>query len=252
MSIRISVAIITFNEEKNIERCIQSVLPIADEILVLDSFSEDKTKEICSKYEVVFKQHIFDGHIQQKNRAIEYTTNEYVLSLDADEALSTKLLASIKSIKENWGSVDGYYMNRLTNYCGKWINHCGWYPDTKLRLFKKGKGHWTGTNPHDKFEVENDKNTSKLKGDLLHYSYYTIKQHLDQVNYFTDILAKEQYQTKGASILKILISPWIKFIKDYFIKLGILDGYYGFVVCFVSSFATFIKYAKIRRLQKVQ
>jgi len=250
MSVQLSVTIITFNEEKNIERCLKSVQSIAEEIVVLDSFSKDRTEAICKEYNVRFEQHAFDGHIQQKNRAIQHCKHDYVLSLDADEALSEDLIQSIQNVKNNWGNSEGFYMNRLTNYCGKWIKHCGWYPDTKLRLFKKDCGKWTGTNPHDRYEVENNNNTKKLKGDLLHYSYYTIKQHLDQVNYFTDILAKEQYQTKSAGILKILVSPLIKFIKDYIIKLGFLDGYYGFVVCSISSFATFIKYAKIRQLQK--
>lgn len=252
MDIQLSVVIITFNEERNIERCLQSVLPVADEVIVLDSYSTDKTKEICENYNVRFEQHAFDGHIQQKNRAIQYTSNEYVLSLDADEALSECLSQSILKLKKGWGDKEGYYMNRLTNYCGKWIRHCGWYPDSKLRLFRKKDGQWTGTNPHDRFEVSDNQNTEKLKGDLLHYSYYTIKQHLDQVNYFSDILAKEQYNTKSASILKIIVSPIFKFFRDYWIKLGFLDGYYGFIVCSISSFATLIKYAKIRQLQRLK
>lgn len=250
MSVQLSVVIITFNEEKNIERCIKSVQSVADEIIVLDSFSTDRTEEICKKFDATFIQHAFDGHIQQKNRVIAHASNNYILSLDADEALTPKLTENILKIKKNWGNIEGYKMNRLTNYCGKWIKHCGWYPDTKLRLFKKEKGIWKGTNPHDRLEVEDKNNTSFLKGDLLHYSYYSIKQHLDQVNYFTEILAKEQIHSKNASVLRVITSPIIKFFRDYFLKLGILDGYYGFVVCFISSYATFIKYAKIRELQK--
>ena len=166
--VKLSVVIITYNEEKNIERCLQSVQTIADEIVVLDSFSKDRTPEICGKYGVKFFQHVFDGHIQQKNRAISYASFSHVLSLDADEALSEELRSSIKAVKNDFRK-DGYYMNRLTNYCGHWVKHCGWYPDKKLRLWDSRKGHWTGINPHDKYELfEGDKNTGQLKGDILH------------------------------------------------------------------------------------
>ena len=146
--IKLSVVIITFNEEKNIERCLTSVKDIADEIVVLDSFSKDKTAEICINHGVKFFQHTFDGHIQQKNRAITYANFPHILSLDADETLSSELAESIKKVKQNF-SKDGYYINRLTNYCGHWVKHCGWYPDAKLRLWDSRKGQWTGTNPHD-------------------------------------------------------------------------------------------------------
>ena len=149
----ISVVIITFNEEKNIGRCLESVKNIADEIVVLDSFSTDKTEEICLQHGASFFQHPFDGHIEQKNRAITYATYPHILSLDADEVLSPELEQSIKAVKENW-QADGYYFNRLTNYCGKWIRHCGWYPDRKLRLWDSRKGKWGGVNPHDKYMLE--------------------------------------------------------------------------------------------------
>ena len=187
---KLSVVIITFNEQKNIARCIESVKEIADEIVVLDSFSKDRTKEICESYGVKFYEHTFDGHIQQKNRAITYATYPHILSLDADEALDETIKKSILKVKQNW-THDGYYMNRLTNYCGHWVKHCNWYPDTKMRLWDSRKGAWTGTNPHDKYELKNgDKNTSHLKGDILHYSYYTQEDHYKQVEYFTNIASK--------------------------------------------------------------
>jgi glycosyltransferase involved in cell wall biosynthesis len=144
--IKLSVVIITFNEEKNIERCLRSVADIAEEILVVDSFSVDRTEEICRKYGVKFVNHSFEGHIEQKNWALEQTRFNHVLSLDADEVVSEALKRSIQYIRENWKD-DGYSFNRLTNYCGQWINHCGWYPDKKLRLFDKTKGRWGGVNP---------------------------------------------------------------------------------------------------------
>ena len=246
---KLSVVIITYNEEKNIERCLKSVLEIADEIVVLDSFSADETENICKKYSAKFYAHKFDGHIEQKNRAITYTENDFILSLDADEALDENLIQSILEIK-NHLKADGYSMNRLTNYCGKWIKHCGWYPDTKLRLWNKHKGSWTGINPHDKYEMQNGCKTLHLKGNILHYSYYTVDDHYRQVEYFTTISAKA-YHAKGkrSNWFLMMLSPIIKFLRDYIFKLGILDGKYGFIICKISAYATYLKYKKLYRLQ---
>lgn len=247
MQIKLSVIIITFNEEKNIERCLASVKDIADEIVVVDSFSTDQTKEICLKYNVKFIEHQFDGHIEQKNWAITQASSPYILSLDADEALTAELTKEIQQIKNNW-QFDGYTFNRLTNYCGKWIKHCGWYPDVKLRLFDCKKGSWKGTNPHDRYEVDT-KNTKHINHDILHYSYYSISDHIKQVNYFTDIAAKAAFvEGKKSSLFKITINPIIKFLRDYFFKLGFLDGYYGFIISVISSHATFLKYVKLKHL----
>lgn len=246
----ISVVIITLNEETNIERCIQSVMGVADEIVILDSLSTDKTKEICLKHPVRFIEQPFLGYIAQKNKALEFASYPHVLSLDADEALSGELKASILKIKENW-QFDGYYFNRLTNYCGKWIHHTDWYPDKKLRLFDKRKGQWSGVNPHDKYTLGPGCRESFLKGDLLHYSFPTINHHMDVTKKFTTILAQESFDKgKRASFTSLVISPFWKFIKSYFFRLGFLDGYYGFVVCVISAYATFIKYVKIKELQQ--
>jgi len=247
----LSVVIITFNEEKNIERCIQSVQEIADEIVVLDSFSTDKTEDICKKYKVNFHQHTFDGHIQQKNRAITFAQNEWILSLDADELLSDILLKEIKEIKKQGFPLDGYFFNRLNNYCGQWIKHTSWYPDKKLRLWNRTKGKWGGTNPHDKVIMNNNTQIAYLKGDLLHYSYYTIDEHIAQYNLFTKIAANDAFERNKKSNLFIASykSIW-KFLREYFFKLGILEGYYGFIICALSAHATFVKYLKLRELNK--
>lgn len=247
--IQLSVVIITFNEEKNIARCLDSLQGVADDIVVVDSFSKDKTEEIVVQKGARFVQHAFEGHIEQKNWAITQAKFPIVLSLDADEALDDNLKKEILRVKNNW-TADAYSMNRLTNYCGKWIKHCGWYPDNKLRLWDTRKGKWGGVNPHDKFEMQNGSKIEKLKGDILHYSYYTISDHLKQVDYFTTIASNAHYK-KGtrSNLFKILFSPGIKFFRDYFLKLGFLDGYYGFVICSISSHATFIKYVKLKQLQ---
>lgn len=250
---QISVVIITFNEEKNIARCLDSVKDIADEIVVLDSFSSDKTKEICESKGVSFYQHKFDGHIQQKNRAITYAKFPHILSLDADEALDDTLKKSILEVKNNWNK-DGYYMNRLTNYCGHWVRHCNWYPDKKLRLWDSRKGAWTGINPHDKYEMKDgDKNTGYLKGDILHYSYYSVEDHYKQVEYFTNIASKAFFEAgKKAPLYKLMVNPIAKFIDHYILHLGFLDGKAGYLISKISAYATYLKYKKLRDLYRAK
>ena len=245
MSVKLSVVIITFNEERNIGRCLESVKEIADEIVVVDSFSTDKTFEICKAYGVRFIQHRFEGHIQQKNYAITQAAYPHVLSLDADEALDNLLLHSIKQVKDNWVA-DGYELNRLTNYCGSWIHHSGWYPDRKLRLWDGRKGRWVGTNPHDKFEMEEKSKIVRLKGDILHYSYYSVEDHLKQINYFTTIASQElRLKGKRPGLWPMLVKPPFKFFQMYLLKWGWRDGFAGFCVAVLSAYAVFVKYAKL-------
>ena len=248
-SVPLSVVIITFNEERNIGRCLESVRGIADEVVVVDSFSTDRTEAICRQHGATFRQHPFEGHIQQKNYALAQATHPYVLSLDADEALSPALQQSVRASKSHWAA-DAYEMARLTNYCGHWIKHTDWYPDRKTRLFDKRKGHWGGANPHDRVELEPGATRQRIGGDLLHYSYHSVSQHLGQLNYFTDIGARVAFEKgKKAPLPVLLLSPVLKFVKSYFLWLGFLDGYYGFVVCAISAFASFLKYVKLRQLR---
>ncbi len=247
---KLSVVIITYNEEKNIARCIDSVKGVANEVIVVDSFSSDKTQQICLSKQVVFIQNEFKGHIQQKNFALQYASYDYVLALDADEALSDRLRNSILSVKENF-EYDAYSFHRLTNYCGKWIKHCGWYPDTKVRLWNKNKGAWGGENPHDKVILQKNTSLLKLKGDLLHYSYHTFREHISQIQSFTDISAREAFKSgKKSSIAMVILKPILKFFQSYFLKLGFLDGFYGFVVCINASYTKFLKYLKLYELYK--
>lgn len=250
--LKISVIIITLNEERNIARCIESIQDISDDIIVVDSFSWDKTKEICKKYQIRFIEHKFESYIQQKNWAITQAKHQFILSIDADEALSDKLKDSIKTVIENW-THDGYCFNRLSNYCGKWIKHCAWYPDKKLRLWDSKKGRWTSAHPHARLELEKGSTVKHIKGDLLHYSYDNTTEYIDKVNSDTEIAAIEAFQNgKRSNLLKIIILTCWNFFKDYFLKLGILDGYYGFLICNVLAYTTFIKYVKLKELNKKQ
>lgn len=248
--IKLSVVIITFNEEQNIGRCLQSVQSVADEIIVVDSYSTDKTEAICKQYQVSFLQHSFEGHIEQKNYALSHAAYDYVLSLDADEALSPDLQQDIMDIKSNW-TADGYTFNRLTNYCGKWIRHCGWYPDKKLRLFKRNKASWGGVNPHDKVEMHKQTTVKHIQANLLHYSFYTIREHIEQINKFSTIKAEGLFKKgKKSHLCKMIFSSWFKFFKGYVLKLGFLDGIYGLIICANSGHANFLKYSKLWSLHK--
>ena len=246
--IKLSVVIITLNEEKNIGRCLESVQIIADEIVVVDSLSIDKTREICEKFKVNFIEQKFLGYVEQKNFALQKASHEYVLSLDADEALSPELTSEILKIKSQF-NVDGYKFNRLTEYNGHWVRYCGWYPDTKLRIVKKAKARWVGNNPHDALEV--DGVVEHIGGDLLHYSYDSISSHVLQANKFTTIEARTLFEKgKRASLTKLVTRPLYQFFKDYILKLGILDGRYGFIICFINAQYVLLKYAKMIDLEK--
>lgn len=246
----LSAVIITYNEARNIRRCLESLVGIADEIVVLDSFSTDETEQICSLYGVRFLQHTFDGHIEQKNRALALAAHPFVLSLDADEALSEPLRASVLAVKDD-PKFDGYIMNRRTNYCGQWIAHSGWYPDRKLRLFDRRLGRWGGTNPHDRVEMQAPARTTRLEGDLLHYSYYTVEEHLERARKYADIAARAMCKEgKRGAWWRQWVSPVARFIRNYFLKLGFLDGRAGWTICRISALETYWKYREMGRLQR--
>ena len=245
-SVRISATIITYNEEIKIESCIKSLLGVADEIIVVDSNSTDRTREICCKYPVKFIVHAFEGYVGQKNFAACQATYDHILSLDADERLSEELRASILSVKKDWGDVDGYTVSRYNNYCGKWMHFSGWYPEKKVRLWDRRKGKWGGTDPHDSVHLPKAR-VSKIKGNLLHYAYLNVDEHLRQVFRFAEISARAKFNKgeKASFLINILLSPLFRFVKSYIFQLGFLDGYYGFIFCSLSSSMTFFKYVRL-------
>lgn len=250
--IKLSAVIITYNEEEHLEKCLSSLQGIADEIIVLDSYSTDRTAEICKSFNAHFIQHKFEGYIEQKNYALSLAKNDYILSLDGDEVLSEALKTSILNIKSNW-KFDGYFFNRLNNYCGQWIKHSDWYPDKKLRLFKKGSGEWKGINPHDCYTLKKGLKSGKLNGDLLHWMYRDYSEHNQKIEDFTTI-ASEAYYKLGikSSIWKIIYRPIWSFFKAYFLRLGFLDGINGFIISVQTYHGTFLKYIKLYRLWKTK
>ncbi len=247
---KLSVVIITFNEERNIKRCLESVKEIADEIVVVDSFSTDKTKEIALQYKAVVIEHPFENYVAQHRFADQQAQHDLIFSIDADEAVSPELEKSILKVKEN-PVHDGYWVNRLTNYCGKWIHHSGWYPDRKLRLYNRTKGSWQGVIVHESFKLSTNTTENRLVGDLWHYSYYTVEQHRQRLEKYSTMSARAYYaQGKKVPFVKIWFSPVVKFIRDYFFNLGFLDGKAGLTICLISAGGTKKKYQKLKKLKK--
>ncbi|MEM7183826.1 MAG: glycosyltransferase family 2 protein [Spirochaetota bacterium] len=189
----LSVAIITFNEENNIHDCIASCHEIADEVIVLDSFSKDETLTIARKFaKVKVHQHPFNGHIEQKNRAIGLCNNPWVLSLDADERSTPKLNQLIQKTLENKPDVAGFKVRRLTYHMGQYIRHSGWYPQYRYRLFHKDKAEWIGENPHDYITISGE--GKKLAADIIHYSFLDLSQQIETINKFSSIVSYTRYQ----------------------------------------------------------
>lgn len=248
---KLSVVIITFNEERNIGRCLENIQTIADEIIILDSFSTDKTEFICKQYDVQFYQQKFSGYTDQKNKALSYATNDYVLSMDADETLSDALKKNILAEKKSGFSADAFAMSRCTSFCGHFIKHGSWYPDKKLRLFNRKKGGWVGENVHEKVEMQNGASLKQLHGDMLHYSYYSLEEVIIQNNKYTSIQAAEMFKKgKKVSWIKLAINPFWAFISGYILRLGFLDGVDGFFIASSVAYQTMTKYAKLKKLYR--
>lgn len=249
---KISGVIIAFNEEKYISKCLESLQDVVDEIVVIDSFSTDKTLEICQEYGARVIQRAFIGFTDQKNFANDQAQFDYVLSLDADEALSDDLKISIKRLKPTLNA-EGYSFNILNSYCGQWIHHSNWYPGTKIRLYNKHKSQWySPTNIHETIKLDNPKDVVKLQGDLLHWAYDNYSEHHLKIDSYTTLAAVNYVKNKSKKIsyIKVFINPFWKFFKNYFFKKGFLDGFQGFVICSMAGYSTFLKYIKIIELQK--
>ncbi|MFH0866188.1 MAG: glycosyltransferase family 2 protein [Bacteroidota bacterium] len=246
---KLSVVIITLNEERNITRCLSSVKEVADDIVVVDSGSTDRTREICSQSDVNFIFHPWTGYSDQKNYANRQACYDWILSIDADEELSPELIQSIKEAK-NKTQIGYYKINRLTNYCGKWIKHGGWYPDIKLRIFDRNNTQWECA-IHEILTNEKKFPSVLLKGNCYHYTYYNITEHIAQANKFSELSAQDMFQRgKKYGFIKLFISPLAKFIGNYVMRTGFLDGIYGLAIACISAQAVFWKYAKLKQMNR--
>lgn len=243
--VQISLVIIAYNEEKNLPACLDAARQVADEIIVVDSGSSDHTPEICRDYGVNYLLHPWEGYSGSKNFGNSLAKFPWILSLDADEVLSTELINQILQVKIQ-PSADAYSLNRLTNYCGKWIRHGGWYPDVKIRLWRKDIASWQGE-VHEELVFKDKVKLSHLQGDLLHYSIPTPEVHRQQILKYSSIWAKSAYQTgKKASIVNLLVKPLFRFLSTYFFKLGFLDGSEGFTIARMSAWSVYLRYSKLR------
>lgn len=238
INMKISAVIISKNEARNIGRCIDSLNGVVDEILVVDSFSTDDTPQICKEKGVNFLQIEWLGYASTKNKANTSAQHPYILSIDADEALSTELREEIVSIKPFLSGA--YSFPRKNFFSGQWIKGCGWYPDRKIRLFPKDKAQWQG-NVHETLVVSVSE--KRLKHDLLHFTYEKIEEFDQKLAKYTSLATEEMRQKgKKSNFIKLYISPLYKFIQMYFLQLGILDGYLGWYIASRSAIATHEKY----------
>lgn len=241
---KISATIITFNEERNIARVIES-LRCCDEILVLDSGSNDRTVEIATKLGARVEEGSWHGYAAQKNIAAELASNDWILSLDADESLSEALEAEIWQIKKSGPRFDGYTVPRLAQYLGRWILHSGWHPDRKVRLFDRRKAKWVGDFVHESVTVAGS--VGHLKSNLLHFTCNSLSEHLRSMDRYTTLAAQEiasRQQNVGLSLL--LLDPMWVFFRTYVLKLGFLDGPEGLAIAYMAAFYNFVKYFKAR------
>ena len=240
---KISACIISYNEEKKIEDCLKSLQPVVDEIIIVDSNSTDQTIEIAKKYtDKIFTQ-TFLGYGKQKNFAVSKANHDWIINLDCDERLSEKLQKSILDIKNTLDDTQAWYMARKTFYIYRWLNHC-WYPDKKLRLYNKNKTQWSNADVHESVIPGNLK-CNTLDGDILHYSFDSISDHLKTIDKFTEIGADEIVRkNKPVTVISPLTHASWTFIKLYLFKRGFLDGFAGLVVSVLSYVHVFIKYSK--------
>lgn len=245
----ISVVIITLNEEAHIERCIRSV-PFVDDIVVVDSFSTDRTVEIAEKCGARVFQEKWRGFGPQKAFATEQAKHAWVISLDADEALSPELAAEIMEGFVDLDPEAGYLFPRKSYHLGRWIEYGGWYPDYQLRLYNKTKSQWNSASLHEKVEV---KKTLKMKRDLLHWVFDDLSDQVVTNDRYSSLGAK-QLAASGQrfSYLKLIFKPFGKFVETYFFKYGFLDGLPGFIISVGAAYSLFLKFAKLWELERVK
>jgi glycosyltransferase involved in cell wall biosynthesis len=232
------------NEADRIGECLRSA-DFADEWIVVDSHSTDATREIAAAFGARVIERDWAGWVEQKNFAVEQASHDWVLCLDADERLSPELLRSIEAALERDDDTAGFEFARLTRYMGRWIRHGGWYPDRKLRLFRRSSGRFEGRNPHDRVRVNG--RVERLAGDILHDPFRSLSDHIRTIDRYTTVAAEEKH-ARGvrASLVDLTLRPWGKFVRMYLLKRGLLDGLPGFVVAVTGSFYVFLKYAKLR------
>lgn len=242
---QITACITAGNEEDNIRRCLESVT-WADEIVVVDSFSTDRTSAICREYTDLVYEHRWLGYIGQKNLVRDLASSPWVFFIDADEEVSPRLRDEILDEFDSGRSRrwSGYEFPRMVRFLNRWITHGDWYPDIKLRLFRKDRGRCGGKEPHDRMIVEGP--IRRLRAPLLHYTYTGISDQVATLNKFSTITARTQFaEGRRFRLFDLLLRPPFRFLRGYFLKGGFLDGLPGLIVAASVSYGVFIKYAKL-------
>ena len=247
----ISAVVITQNEARNIGRCLESLRGVADEVIVVDSGSTDETEPICRAAGARFVPHAWEGFSGQKNYANSLATHPWILSIDADEALSDELRASLLSLKQTGFDADKVYrVARLNNYCGQWLKHGGWYPDTHVRLWRNGVAQWDGV-VHEQLQFAEPVASEMLQGALLHYTYYTVDEHVRRTVKYATLAGDKAYeQGRRCGIGAVVWKPVGTFLKNYLLKGGFRDGSMGFVSARISAFYTLVKYARLFEIER--
>ena len=246
---KLSIAMITFNEERNLERTLTSIKDIADEIIIVDSGSTDKTREIAEKFGAKFYFEPWAGYGKQRNSVIEKCSSEWILNIDADEEITEELFVKIKNILETPPDCEVYTINFASVCFGKELKYGGWSNSYHIRLFKKTAGKFNFNVVHETFETKSK--VGKIKEKICHHSYLTMEDYLSKFNRYTTEGAIDYYnKNKKASVFQIVFNPLYKFIRMYIFRLGFLDGMEGFVIAVMSSLYTMVKYFKLREMYR--
>lgn len=241
---KISATIVTLNEEHNVARAIES-LRCVDEVVVVDSGSTDRTREVAARLGARVVEEHWRGYAGQKNFAASLATHEWILSIDADEAVAEELEAEILLLKKNGPTFDGYTMPRLAQYLGRWIHHGGWYPDRKVRLYRRTKAEWVGAYVHESVRLNGT--AGELHGNLLHFTCDSLSAHMKTLDRYTSLAAQELV-ARGVrpGLSRIILDPPWTFFRTYIVRRGLLDGLHGFVIAWMAALYTFLKYTKAR------
>jgi len=250
-AVRLSCCIIAMDEGDRIEDCLASVA-FCDEIVLVDSHSKDKTRELAAARGARVLERDWPGHVAQKEFAIRQAAHDWVLCVDADERVSPELRAEIESLRAR-GFPDraGWRCPRLVNYLGTWIRHGTWYPDLQLRLFDRRRGRWGGHDPHDRVELEGAASAGRLAGDLLHFPYRTFADHLATIEQYTTLMARGMFaRGRRAGFGDLFVRPWVRFARFYFLKRGFLLGWKGLVLAFLAAHYVRLKYVKLLLLAR--
>ncbi len=243
----LSVTLITLNEEANLARCLESVSGFVDEIVVVDSGSTDATAAIAARFGARWIENPWPGFREQKNVSLDHCTHDWVLCLDADEALSDELRTSIRHFFEEGGAerCGGVEFARCSSFMGRWIRHGDWYPDRVLRLFRRSQGRWDGTSEHTSVEVTG--RIERIAGDLYHWPFPTMRRFVEKQLVYVDAFGiRSKIERRNWSLFANLLRPLWRFLRGYFLKAGFLDGFPGLWIAVGNAYTTFLRYSKLR------